>query len=413
MYDLQQPLALHPLVYLEDGDDVTVGRRDIESYAVFPPDGAELVRKLAEGVAPAQAARWYEGRYGEAVDIDDVVGVLHELEFVRAAEGAREGAAEGTPEQSSGPPGALPPVRWQRLGQALFSRVAFTAYGVLVVWAVVAAVRAPELRPNFRHIFYIDYYSVIQATLFVAAVPLLLLHESFHALAGRRLGLPSRLSIGRRLYFIVLETSMDSLVTVPRRQRYLPILAGMLADVLAMAALTVLADLTRAPDGSLSLAGRFCLAVSFATLLRVAWQFSFYLRTDLYVLVSTVLGCVDLHGAVKGTLANRVNRLLGRTDRLRDETAWHPVDRRVAHWYAWLVPVGYAISLTTLALAVLPVTWFMFSGVFTRFTDGGTATQVLDSTVFLAFSLIPIAVYGLLALRDRRRGRVREKGRVS
>ncbi|AXX30156.1 hypothetical protein KCV87_06195 [Actinosynnema pretiosum subsp. pretiosum] len=399
MPDLDRPLPLHPLVYLEDGDDVTVGRRDIESYAVFPPDGAELVRRIADGETPARAATWYERHYGEPVDIDDVVEVLHDLDFVRAE----------TPEDATPATTTTTRVRWQRLGQILFSRPAMLLYAALIAWAVYAALRSPDLRPTFRHIFYTEYYSLIQATLFVAALPLLLLHESFHALAGRRLGLPSRLSIGRRLYFIVLETSMDSLVTVPRRQRYLPILAGMLADVLAVAALTTAADLTRAPDGALSLTGRFCLAVSFATLLRIAWQFSFYLRTDLYVLASTVLGCVDLHAAVRGTLRNRVNRLLRRPHRLVDESTWHPVDRRVAHWYAWLVPVGYAISLTTFALALAPVTWFMFKGVLTRFSSGGTPLQVLDSSVFLAFSLIPIAVYGLLALRDRRRGKGRDR----
>lgn len=41
-----KPVLFHPLVYLEDGDDVTIGRADIDSYAVFPPDGAQLVRWL-------------------------------------------------------------------------------------------------------------------------------------------------------------------------------------------------------------------------------------------------------------------------------------------------------------------------------------------------------------------------------
>ncbi|MEO6089199.1 MAG: hypothetical protein ABIQ18_39410 [Umezawaea sp.] len=390
--DLGRPIPLHPLVYLPDGEDVTVGRRDIDSYAVLPPDGAALVRKMEEGLSPVDAAAWYESEYGEPVDVADVVEALYELEFVRSADDVPAGARR---------------LRWQRTGRVLFSTPAWLLYGGLAVWALALMVAHQDLRPTYRNIFYVDYYSVIQATLFVAALPLLLLHEAFHALAGRRLGLPSTMSVGRRLYFIVLETSMDGLVSVPRRQRYLPIIAGIMVDLVVVAGLTVAADLTRQADGALSLGGRFCLAVAFATLLRVAWQFSFFLRTDLYVLVSTALGCVDLHTTAKQAVANKFHRLLGRTHKLHDESAWHPVDRRVARWYSWFVLVGYAFSLTTFVLALAPVTYFMFRGVFTRLLDGSgaTALQLLDSSVFLTFSLVPIAVYGLLALRDRRRKR--------
>jgi hypothetical protein len=43
------------------------------------------------------------------------------------------------------------------------------------------------------------YMSVLTLAMFFGQLPLILLHESAHALAGRRLGVPSRLSIGRRL----------------------------------------------------------------------------------------------------------------------------------------------------------------------------------------------------------------------
>ena len=35
-------LAFHQLSFAPEGDDVVVGRRDIDSYGVFPPDGAAL-----------------------------------------------------------------------------------------------------------------------------------------------------------------------------------------------------------------------------------------------------------------------------------------------------------------------------------------------------------------------------------
>ncbi len=401
--DLDRPLPLHPLVYLEEGDEVTVGRPDIDSYGIFPPDGAEVLRRLEQGTPPREVAVWYETRYRESLDIDDLVASLGELGFVRESD-LPGGPADG--------PADVPP-RWRRLGAALFSVPAWICYGLLVTWALIAMARRPDLVPSYRNVFFTDYYSVIQAALFVAAIPQLLLHEGFHALAGRRLGLRSRLRISRRLYFVVLETSLDGLVAVPRRKRYLPIVAGMLADVVVMAVLTIAADLTRGAGGAPSPGGRFCLAFAFAVMLRILWQFSLYLRTDLYVLVSTALGCVDLHTTAMRMLRNRVNRLLGRRRRLMDESDWHPVDRRVARWYSWLIVAGYTVSLTTFAVAIVPIVHRMFAGVLGRFTGHGASwPELLDSLVFSGFILGQLVVLAWVAARERYRGRARRLDHV-
>ncbi len=385
-----RPVPLYELVYLPDGDEVTIGRPETDSYGVFPPDGAELVRRLGEGATIRQAVDWYRAEYGEDIDIVDLLEALDELGFI-----------------DTGAQPAAEPIRWRRLGIAAFSPPALIGYAAVVLLAIVAIVRHPDLVPHYRNIFFTDYYMVIQLTLFVVAIPLVFVHESFHALAGRRLGLRTRLTISRRLYFIVLETSVDGLVIAPRRKRYLPILAGIMADLVGVAACTVAADLSRQPDGTLSFGGRFCLAVAFAALLRVVWQFYFYLRTDLYVLIHTVLGCVDLHTTATRLLRNRVNRLLGRRDRLVDESDWHPVDRRAARWYSWLIVVGYTVSIGTLALAGIPIMYQIGSGVLDRFSggDGVSAQQQLDAIVFGGFVLAQVIVLGWLMIRDRARRR--------
>ena len=387
--DQDRPLALHRLVYLVDGEDVTIGRPDTDSYGIFPPDGAELVRRLEAGTTPREAAQWYDAEYGEGADIDHVVAAIGELGFIREADEL---------------PAAIAPVRWQRLGKAMFSPPAWIAYGGVVIWAVIAVASSPDLVPTYRSLFFTQYFSIIELTLLVAAFPLIILHESFHALAARRLGVRSRISIGRRFYYVVLETALDGLVAVPRHKRYLPILAGMLADVLVLSTFIIATSLTREPGGALSPEGRLFMAFAFATFLRLVWQFFFHLRTDLYVLIHTVLGCVDLHTTAKRMLRNRFNRLLGRGTQLVDESVWPPADRRVARWYSWLIVVGYSVSLGILILAGAPTAYRMFSAVLGRFADdrGAAGWQLLDSVVFLGFTVGEIALIGWLAVRDRR-----------
>ncbi|MFB8238114.1 hypothetical protein ACFC58_16340 [Kitasatospora purpeofusca] len=383
--DLDRPLPLRRLVYLEEADEVTIGSPETDTYAVFPADGAELVRMLADGLTPREAAERYRTAYGESVDIADLVEVLAELDLFRPADA---------------PAAETAPVRWQRLGAVVFGRPALLGYALVTALAAVEMVRVPALVPRTDNLFFTTSYTLVVLLLFFGQAPLLALHEAFHALAGRRLGLRSRLSVGHRLVYLVLETSLDGLVSVPRRQRYLPVLAGMLADVLAIAVLTLIADVTR---GGAATVARLCLAIAYATVLRLAWQGFFYLRTDLYVLLSTALGCVNLHAAAVDVLRSTVRRVTGRPP--VDLEVHHPVDRRVARWYSWLMVVGYAFTLTMFAGVVVPTAYRLLHDVWLRMTGQGSTAARLDSIVLLLLSLAQTAAVVVLAVRERRAAR--------
>jgi hypothetical protein len=159
-------------------------------------------------------------------------------------------------------------------------------------------------------VFFTHSLLVVQLSMIVGQLPLVFLHEAFHTLAGRRLGLRSRLGISNRYMYIVFETQMNGLLSVERRKRYLPFLAGMVCDVVELSLLGLLANATRDANGSFSLTGRIALALAFTVVIRLAWQFQLYLRTDLYYVFSTALSCHDLHDASTTLLRNRIWRLL-------------------------------------------------------------------------------------------------------
>jgi hypothetical protein len=380
-FDLDQPLNLHPITYLDEGDEVTLGRANSDNFGVFPADGAALLRRLEAGLTPREAQRWYAEEYGEPVDIVEFLEVVAEFDLL-AAEGER---AQAPPE-----------VRWRRLGEAVFSPVAWVLYGAVVIAALVAMSRDPILVPHFRNIFFTESLIVLQLGIFFGQMPLILFHEGFHALAGRRIGINSTLRIGRRFYFIVFETSLDGLVSVSRRRRYLPILAGMLADVLVISALTLGAAVTGGWVAAV------CRAFAFVTVLRLYWQFYFFLRTDLYYLVTTVLRCDDLQNVAGQMLRNRLYRLLGLHDRRFDETAWGERDRAVGRWYSWVLLAGYGFLVVMLAVAVIPAMLAMLGIVISRFQGHPTVLNTLDSLVFLTLSIGQFVFAGVLAHRARR-----------
>lgn len=393
LYPHAVPLRFHRLTFLEDRGEVIVGRSDIDSYGVFPPDGAALVRELEAGRAPEAAAAWYAETYSEPVDIEQFVETLRELHLVydHDAQPAGIGSAE---------------VRWQRLGQALFSGPAWVCYAALLLAAIAACVADRGMLPSARHVFFSDYLFVVALSLLAGQLVLMAVHEAFHVLAGRRLGIRSSVALSRRFYFVVLETNLDGLAVVPRAKRYLPILAGLLADLLVVCALTVIAYLTRTSDGQVTLVSAFCLALAFTTLPRMAWQLYVFMRTDIYVLVCTLTGCYDLDSCARGLLANKLNTRLGRHDRLRDEEQWHPTDRAVARWYAPLIVAGYAAMTVLGLLVVLPIAWQFLSTAVERVLGGDASSgHFWDSLLLLTLNLSELAVALALAVRERRRKR--------
>lgn len=379
-------VRLHRLTMVAEDDGVMVGRPDVGSYALFPAEGAEVLRMLDSGLPVSTVATWYEQASGESLDVDDFLEVIADLGFTLADDEER-----------------LPvrPVRWQRLGQFAFCWPVMACYAALMLAAVVLIVRQPALRPSYHRLFFTQYLSLIPLTLTAIQIPCILLHEAFHALAGRRLGLPSSLRLGRRLYFLVAETRLNSLLSVPRRKRYLPFLAGTLADVLLISGLTVLGAVLRGHDIPLW-CSRLCLAVAFTCVLRLIWQLMFYLETDLYYVVATALRCSDLQNAARFYVRAQARRLLRRRppDRSAD---WSDRDQSMARWYSILLIAGYGFSLGSLAWAGLPATVRFWTLVVDRLvTTHSSVASVVDASVFVVLASVQAGLTIFVVVRDRR-----------
>jgi hypothetical protein len=347
-----------------------------------------LLRRLTDGMPSEEAARWYSAEFGESVDMGDFLSTLRELGFVK------DGADE---------PVAAAPVRLRRLGAWAFSPAAWAAYAALATACVLAMVTHPEVRPRPDIVFFTPSLVAVQLSLAFAQLPAVSWHEFFHVLAGRRLGLPTRLSVSRRLFFVVVEARLDGLYGVPRSRRYVPFLAGMVGDVVLFSALTLVG--VAGP----SWAGGPALAVAYTVLLRLAWQFYIFLRTDLYYVFTTLLGCTDLHGATSDRLRRGLSRLPGvRPPPSVDEPDWSPRDRQVAPWFAVLTLGGVAFLLATAAWAVIPLLVGFVTRLGPRLADGTTGgARFWDSVTSLSLFTVEAALLILVSRREAARARTR------
>jgi hypothetical protein len=391
---------VHELSFVPEGEDVVVGRMDTGSYAVFPADGAELLKRLAAGLPLEQAAEWYEATFSEPVDVEDFVDTLQELGFLRESAGTGPQA----PEQPE--PGTVR-VRYQRLGRVVLSPVAWACYAAVVgAWLAVLA-RHGDLAPKASQIFFVKSLLIVQLVITFGQVPLILAHEGFHVLAGRRLGLPTRLRLSNRLTYIVAETQINGLMSVRRRKRYLPFLAGMGCDAVVLAVLGLLAQLARHDDGGLSATSKVCLALAFTVALRIVWQFQLYLRTDLFFVVATAMKCYDLHDASKAIMKNRLWRILRAPHRMVDETQWTERDRKVGAYYGPFLVLGVCAFIAVTVFASVPVGIRYFTIAGEALGAGRIDAHFWDSVVSLGFNAAQIAVLVVLARRKRGYGRSR------
>lgn len=376
-------VSLHRLTYVDEEDGVTVGRPDTGSYAVLPSAGADLLRALEHGEPFGTASARYTETTGEQLDEDDFHELLLDLGFLRDP---------GDPVTSS-------TLRWQRFGRAAFSPAAWAGYFVVIGAGLVAIGLDPALRPSYRLIFFTSQLTLIPILIAAGQIPCMLIHESFHMLAGRRLGLPSTLGIGRRYYYIVAETRMDALYSVPRRQRYLPFLAGMLIDLVLAGAFTLVAAATRHAGGPDVVAG-FALAMAFTSLTRVLWQGLFYLETDLHFVIATASRCADLQGAARYTARRWRSALLRRP--APTEEAYGERDLACARWYTPLMAVGYAISTASLVFIVIPTSVHFWSTVWQRLTTPVPVAVLIDTIAFIILTLAQTGLFAYVGVRDYR-----------
>jgi hypothetical protein len=399
-------VRLQPLTYVHEGDEVLVGRPDTGSYGVFPPEGADLLRSLEAGATLESAARQWHERTGQTLDMADFLGIIEDLGFVVGEDDVR----------------AEPPqIRWQRLARAVFSPAAWLVYAAAVAGGLTAMVLDRDVRPGYGNIFFTSHIAFIPVALALSQIPLLLLHEAFHALAARRLGLPSTLGIGRRFYYLVAETRLDSLYSVPRRRRYLPFLAGSLIDATGVGVFTLLAVAGRHWGAPSWLSG-LALALAFSGVLRISWECLFYLQTDYYFVINTATGCSDLHGAAKHRLRGRLKAVLRKAGLRRvglrkadlrwaaeeGEGQWSDRDLAAARWYALLMVAGYGVSLATLLLVGLPTAVRFWSIVVHRFASSHQSVGgIIDTVFFILLSLIEFGLLGYVTVRDLRRRRAR------
>lgn len=399
-----------PLSIQADGENYLIGNAELEDYYQIPAQGHAVLGMLQQGDSPATIkARLVQdsklakeaGDSGDMVDVDDFVAMLREIGFLypMADAGLHRERVDAVPADRR----ILFKVD-PRIARAIFSPITLLFYVGVVGYAFVLAVMDPALRIN-PHAFFIERnLAATLVLLLLLSSAAVMLHELGHMLAAARHGISSKLGIGNRLWNIVAEADLSGVLALPKRQRYLPLMAGMMIDLLVIALLILTIDALRRTDmmgGETGFTVPLLHALILQIVVTITWQFNFFLKTDLYYVISNYWSYPDLDADARIYLRDRIHRFSNGRIGARAESPSY-TSTRVLNAFSILWVVGRILALGVLVLVVIPTIYLYVAKTYRAFKDPAVSSgTVYDLGIFTLISLI-ILVGGLyMWLRGR------------
>ncbi|MGD2114155.1 MAG: hypothetical protein PVG07_03820 [Acidobacteriota bacterium] len=407
-------MTVHPFTRVVDDDEVIIGRPERQVFVAVPPIGVEVLDRLAEGSTIRDTQAWIEAEYGEAPDIADFLENLERGGFVspedngratgegRDSDKVRGHAADVT--ESPTEPGLRHhfegfPAQWAR---RLFGAPALWIYLMVILGALAAIAARPEVMPGRSSLVFRSGMTLAGLALVALLLLTVFLHEMAHLVAARARGVSSRLGVGHRLWFLVVETDMTGLWRLPRDRRYLPILAGPLADA-TMASSLLLLLFVREEAGWAWVEGlsQIVEALVFLLLLRLVWQLFLFMRTDVYFLVASLFKCKNLMEDTRTFVWHLWMRLRGK----KPVERWTQVplrEQRVVRWYAvfWFIGRGAAVAMFALVHLPVLVQYLVHSFEILMAGPGDKPLHFVDGLITFCVSISTAAAGLVLWLRS-------------
>jgi hypothetical protein len=387
-----QHYRLIPLSLQDEGDGHIVGDPETGDFYKVPEIGVSILRMLDSGDSIAEVKSRL-GDYAEYVDVDTFVAEMAEIGFIHP-----KGEMPVAPKRAQAFSGRIFSVD-QRFARAIFSRPMLACYLAIVVYAFAAALCDPGLRLN-TDALYVEHDRTLLLLLVLAFASVqTVLHELGHMLATARHGIKSRYGVGNRLWTIVAESDLTGILALPRSQRYLPMLAGMLVDVLSLSLLTIVLDALLRHD-----AGAFCIQVIqvmvLETVIGLVWQFNVFVKTDIYFVLCNYFSQPDLDRDARSYLHGVVYRMtFGHFGRAWPKTESNLLVLRV---FAMVWAAGRIMSLVLLFTVFLPTMWQYLGSATDMLRGPPTSVYAACDTIIYVSILLTMLIAGMyMWLRHR------------
>ena len=399
-YTVDDHVVFQPFTAQSDGDTIILGHPGTGTFLSIPAEALEVLQSLNKGMTVGEAQQAHFAKHGETPELDEFLCYLESKGFLsKASAGETPDAAQPTVLQGQAPRYHFAGIP-QSFARKFFGRPAMALYVLLISGGLLAITQDPSLVPGRDALYFtgnrifkvLGFAGFVYATLFV--------HEMAHLLAARAVGVKSRMGISHRLWFLVAETDLTGLWGVPKRERYLPLLAGSLSDIVSLSVLFLVFWLEK--NGVLAIHADvldLLRAGCFMYFIRLIWQTYFYVRTDYYYVITTFCGCKNLLKDTEDFLKNKLAHWLPFVRRV-DQSHIPAGEMRIIRGYSLIWLLGRCSAFLALFFITLPVLYKYVTELSLTLFSTRVLMEFLDALITLLVLVLPLAAGFYLWIRS-------------
>ena len=393
---LTSRVKLYPYLCRKEGEEYIVGRPELSVYVSVPPIGVDAMRLLEQGLSVSEVSARLQEDDDVPSDIADFVQTLMEYGLVAEIDGQPVIVEVSEQERRSGGIEVLRRLRGKHV-RWLFGTPALIISALLLVVSGIVLFRYPPLLPTSDNFFVLPWYAVNILLMMATSFALIFVHELGHLSAARTMGIDGRLSVSRRLYTLVAQCTIGDMWQLPRHKRLIIYSAGMLVNLwIFFLAMVLLVGAGNALPPVVAAWLKLVLIIEWAG---TGWQFLFYMKTDVYYIVSDLFHARNLMEDAESSMRHLLIRLFPRLSTLlgSGDLSHVPIrERRFVQVYAVFYVLGVGIALGLFVAYLLPFVVRSNLGSLVYLSQGARAgwPHLADAVVTLVtfgFS------YGLLA----------------
>ncbi|MFC5470973.1 hypothetical protein ACFPPD_19990 [Cohnella suwonensis] len=399
-------VTFHDLAIRRENDaEALVGRTDINRYVIIPDIGARIIERLRQKKTAADIERELLAEDPEPVDVMGFIEeLLYDYEFIHRI----DGVIVSPPAERKGHFDWIP----SRLGSIWFHPKVYVCAASLLLLTIGWIAFHPSYLPTVPDFFVLHSLSLNITLALAIAWILLFVHELAHVTAARSLGVICRIGLGHRFVFPVAETDMTGIILTPREHRYRAYLAGMLVDAVLFSAGVWIQVFHHGGWFALDPQSMGIIRmVHFHLLQLLLFQFLFFMKTDLYYVITT---CWRVEHLLEHT--HVFLRRLIRKPRTMDQEDWGNVperEKRLIYGYAGFFLIGMALSFLWFIRYYVPLAYSFCMAAADRLREFPVGSWPwADALLLLVMCLVPFGVLGYSWLAKLRRMRVGKEVRT-